>query len=743
MQNMTFDQALLQAKSSMKNGELDHAKYLFEEVLKKTPKNKIAKRGLRQVFALSNKNRDPNHAEFHKMFAEGEFQTLIECFGRSNKKLSQDPEILTLVGATNYRLSLHDAAEKHLRDALEIKPSSFSTLNALGAVQHAKGDFDAALATYNECLNIPPDSATVFYNIGRVFYELNDFKTCQNFLSNAIQLEPNYYSAHILLGQLFHLQGRRNEAFKLFLLAVSLDSSAPDAYKAIAGSLEKNKFHSPNPELLPILEKIITNRWYSRLSDIAPAVISLVKLDHTFKAILLGLDDVVSEPPLEKVVEIFSKYPMLLCLMANVPIGDFQIEQLLRAMRSAFLFQRERINKTLLVNNFASTLAMQCFLNEYLYFECGEETTEVNSLEQKLKLRQSQGEIICQLEVAILASYRPLYKFEWFDHKNMISSLKDLIDLQCVEPIVEEKIKGELKSLAVIENPVSCAVMEQYEENPYPRWHEFHRPASRDIKQYVNDLKCRLQDHSFLDTKAPEILIAGCGTGQQAINTAALHKNSKVIAVDLSKASLAYAKRKSAELKFDNIQFFHGDILKLGLLGKEFDLVECSGVLHHLDEPMDGWRELLKCLRPGGLMNIALYSEQARNHIAKIRNEIFDMGISASLDDIRVFRNFLASSDEPHHLKILNSGDFYSYSAIRDLLFHVQEHCFTVPEIKQCLESLGLVFCGFINWRHLLNRLDLRTIDSSIYDLDWWDEKERECPDMFAGMYQMICQKPI
>jgi len=141
-------------------------------------------------------------------------------------------------------------------------------------------------------------------------------------------------------------------------------------------------------------------------------------------------------------------------------------------------------------------------------------------------------------------------------------------------------------------------------------------------------------------------------------------------------------------------------------------------------------------------MNIGLYSEHAREHIKKIRDEIDCAGISSSLEDVRVFRNFLASSDEPHHRKILDSGDFYSYSTVRDLLFHVQEHRFTIPQITACIDSLGLVFCGFIDWKRLLDRADVKLADSSIYDLDWWDEKEQEAPHMFAGMYQMICQKP-
>ena len=55
----------------------------------------------------------------------------------------------------------------------------------------------------------------------------------------------------------------------------------------------------------------------------------------------------------------------------------------------------------------------------------------------------------------------------------------------------------------------------------------------------------------------------------------------------------------------------------------------------------------------------------------------------------------IVDSKEEHHNIITPSGDFYTMSTFRDLLFHVQEHRFTIPKIKDCLAQLGLTFCGF------------------------------------------------
>ena len=89
--------------------------------------------------------------------------------------------------------------------------------------------------------------------------------------------------------------------------------------------------------------------------------------------------------------------------------------------------------------------------------------------------------------------------------------------------------------------------------------------------------------------------------------------------MDLSLASLAYAQRKSNELCFPNIDYLQADILHLHQMGKEFDIIESSGVLHHMDEPMAGWKVLVDLLKPGGLIKIGLYSELARSQIVKTR----------------------------------------------------------------------------------------------------------------------------
>jgi hypothetical protein len=108
---------------------------------------------------------------------------------------------------------------------------------------------------------------------------------------------------------------------------------------------------------------------------------------------------------------------------------------------------------------------------------------------------------------------------------------------------------------------------------------------------------------------------------------------------------------------------------------------------------------------------------------------------------MKLFRTELINSDKGYHKQIQTGNDFYSLSTLRDLLFHVQEHRFTIPQIKDYLSDLGLNFCGFEADRMLLNFKLTNTGADDPYDLDKWNTYEKDNPRSFGGMYQFWCQK--
>ena len=183
------------------------------------------------------------------------------------------------------------------------------------------------------------------------------------------------------------------------------------------------------------------------------------------------------------------------------------------------------------------------------------------------------------------------------------------------------------------------------------------------------------------------------------------------------------------------------DILDLAKLNKQFDIIESAGVLHHMDNPAAGWKVLVDCLKPGGLMSIGLYSELARQDIVKIREEIRQIGIGSSNAEIKAFRGMIMKSNKDHHISVVRFSDFYCLTELRDLLFHVQEHRSTIPQIHDCINTLGLRFCGFETKDIVSQFQQTNTEKEDLYDLNKWHAYEEANPAAFAGMYQFWCQK--
>jgi SAM-dependent methyltransferase len=298
-----------------------------------------------------------------------------------------------------------------------------------------------------------------------------------------------------------------------------------------------------------------------------------------------------------------------------------------------------------------------------------------------------------------------------------------------------------LPVLTPIADATSRAVRAQYEANPYPRW--LRVPATlravQPVRQTLRALFPRL-DLGRLDVPdVPDILVAGCGTGFQTAVTALRNPRARILAVDLSLASLAYAQRRARELGLANVEFGQADLLELGALGRRFHVIECAGVLHHLADPLAGWRVLRGLLHPGGVMKLALYSELGRRGVVAARALAASRGLGGDPEGVRELRRLVRALPEesPAHALSL-SADFASASGARDLMLHVQEHRYSTAAIAAACEALGLEFLGFETTRAEVMRAYHERFpgDVEARSLARWGEVEAAHPDAFGGMYQ-------
>ena len=430
-------------------------------------------------------------------------------------------------------------------------------------------------------------------------------------------------------------------------------------------------------------------------------------------------------------------------------IPDLQLELLFREIRKFFLENIMGLQLSRKHLKFLESLALHCFTNEYVYLETDAETDLVQSLEGIICSKLKENNQPSDSQVICIACYRELAGFDWRGRLTFKEEFVELKRRLIDEPALESKLTSQIPKLGGITNAGSVQVRKQYEESPYPRWVGIGlarydptvRGKDNKLHTIFGEIGLKIPKSDPNKILNPEILVAGCGTGQHAIKTASRFENCEVLAIDLSLASLAYARRRTNELGLTNIRYMQADLLELNRLGCSYDIIECVGVLHHMDDSIEGWRVLADILRPNGMMKIGLYSMLARKNIQTYREIISSQEPNISPKRIKELRHKILMAEDENLKELLLHYDLYSLSTTRDLLFHVREHQFTIREIQRILQELNLEFCGFENDK----LVDLFTqkygSDSDLSDLDKWHEFEAENPNSFISMYQFWCQK--
>jgi SAM-dependent methyltransferase len=236
------------------------------------------------------------------------------------------------------------------------------------------------------------------------------------------------------------------------------------------------------------------------------------------------------------------------------------------------------------------------------------------------------------------------------------------------------------------------------------------------------------------------VLVAGCGSGQQPVQLALTHPDASILAIDLSRASLAYGARMAARLGVSTVQFAQADLLEFEPRDAPFRMISCSGVLHHLRDPLAGWRRLRSWLAPGGVMKIGLYSTLARVSVEAARSVIRETGLAPDTAGLRAARRVILALPAAHPARgILAFADFFSLSGFRDLVMHVQERSYTIPELADALATLDLTFLGFQLPQPVQAQFQAEQGSAALLDLAAWERFEQAHPHSFASMYQFWC----
>ncbi len=639
------------------------------------------------------------------------------------------------------------------RKALALEPDQATAHYSLGNALRGQGKLDEAAASYRKAIALRPDFSGAHSNLGLVLEAQGRLKESVDSYDKAISSAPSNAIAHNNRGNALDKLGQFEAAVASFQRAIELDER-PEFKANFVHCIRNRTFVRVDEGLRRLIARAISEPWAWK-SALGKASTSVIKADSNIRECIarasrawpvrLAAGELYGPSGLTAV----ANDPVLQALLENTPICDVDLERCLvmarRAMLDAVLSLDDKVPAQEVLS-FYCALARQCFINEYVFDYDDEEWSRATSLRDKLMVALRSGSEVPPHWVAAFAAYFPLLSIAGVDallDQSNPESVRALLAQQISEPLEERRDRDEMPRLTSVDLGVSIAVRQQYEENPYPRWVKLPPPD----RVAPVDLYLR-QQFPFAPFRPLgkegdiDILVAGCGTGGESIRAAQQFAGARVLAIDLSLSSLCYAKRKTREIGLTTIEYAQADIMKLESIGRSFDVISCVGVLHHLADPAAGLHCLLSLLRPGGVMRLGLYSELARRAVVSARRFIGERGYVATADDIRRCRQDLIDMGAKF-LPLTMSGDFYSMSDCRDLLFHVEEHRFTLPQLRGVLRGAGLEFIGFLVDSSVASAYSTRfPNDKSRTDLDLWHRFETEFPDTFAAMYDFWVQKP-
>ena len=728
----TLATRLQQALSHHAAGELSQAHSLYRSILEDDAKQ-------------------PDALHLLGMIAHqrGDYEEAAKLIFKAVQQAPDYAEAHLNLGNAFKALNNNAKAINSFRTAAHLKPDFAEAYCNIGNALIDDGDLDEALACCEKAIALNPKLGDAYNNLGNAYRLKGQFEEALSAYQNAISVEPNHANSHFNMGLTHRELGNLDAEFASYRRAIQHAPHNDIFWDALALSLEMLSFSDADADLWQDLNALIS-RQSIQIEPLIRPIVSAISHHPVCAEMLVLQDKCLSGSKTKSVVAALSDNLLLLRLMSSSIINDAAMERMLTQLRRAILMEHDTLVSGPDTLPFTTAMALHCFINEYVFAETKMELEAINLLGAKVDACISEGHQPDGLLILILASYRPLYTYAW---AKLLAEMKwnaavgQIIRQQVEEPLEEQKFANEVPSLTPIEDNISHAVRDQYERNPYPRWsREGVNNEPMEIEEYLRNFPTLIDIGNYTPPKEPSVLIAGCGTGQHALAAARRYNGASLTAIDLSRHSLGYAKRMSQKFGFKNITFQQADILELDDSILAFDIIECSGVLHHMADPEAGWRSLVAVLRPQGLMKVALYSEIGRHQVIRAQAMVAKHKYGVTPEGIRQCRQDIidaAKCGDAGFTELLNFNDFYSLSGCRDLLFHVQEHRFNLLQVEKFLISLDLEFLGFeIGQPHIAEQFkEVNPTPEAWTSLQEWHTFEQQNPDAFIAMYQFWCQK--
>lgn len=237
-------------------------------------------------------------------------------------------------------------------------------------------------------------------------------------------------------------------------------------------------------------------------------------------------------------------------------------------------------------------------------------------------------------------------------------------------------------------------IREFYTDHPYPPPVE-NLDRARD--EWRDENRQRSEYHLFWPHKKYradlDILIAGCGTWQAA-KYALCRPAARVVGIDVSTTSLDHTEKLKRKYELANLELEQTPIERAADLDQRFDLIVCTGVLHHLNDPGAGLRALRSALKPDGAIYLMVYAPYGRAGVYLLQDYCRRLGIGTSAQEIDDLATVVEALPTHHPLATLLRGsrDAQNADALADALLNPRDRSFSVPQLFDFIERNELEF---------------------------------------------------
>src|SRR2546423_9930168 len=410
--------------------------------------------------------------------ATGRNNDAVELIGRAIALNGDVPEFHYNIGLALWALNRREQASRHWARAVALNPSfAVARLNLGNALREAR-HFNEAIVQHSAAVQLQPQSAAAHNSLGLSLAKAGRDDDAIHHYGRALALQPGFIDAYLNLAMSHANRGETGDALALTMHSIEIRETS-DNKSVFAGLVSGIAIDRDEPELRRFLLRALEQSWTAPTA-FAPACIGLIRHGPARALITRAVH---AWPARLSVAELFGAAglaalndQLLLALMARTVVGDADLEKFLAACRFALLETAEGAipdNSQDTVLEIASTLARQCFINEYVYATGDDEDARAQQLRQCLEAAVRSGDHVPPLWLAAVAAYLPLHELpaaRLLLERTWPPLVMPLLAQQIREPQEQAVLRAGIRQLTPIEGDVSRAVQAQYEANPYPRW---------------------------------------------------------------------------------------------------------------------------------------------------------------------------------------------------------------------------------------------------------------------------------